>query len=158
MVSTGFENEALTNGWCGRVPAENDGVLRYLGAGLEPHHVPVVPVPIDVDRSLLGAHPDVVEWVWDVLSTSLPEATARLVANRAALVHQRSGLIVAVALGTQYVIRPTASGLARAVAAGYGTRQTSSADDPALELERTLGPGWVFGRYDMREAKWLTTG
>jgi hypothetical protein len=135
--------------------AENDGVLRYVGDGLEPRDVPVVAAPADVDRWRLGAHPDIVERLWDILAAALPEPSAHLVAGGAALVHPRSGLILAVALGTQYAVRLTGTGLAEAVAAGYPTHHEFALVGRTLDLERTFGPGWVFGRHDMREPEWL---
>ena len=134
---------------------ENHGALRYLGQGLPPADVPVaVPAP-DVDTWRLGAHPDVVARLWEVLNAALPADARCLVAGGATLVHPTSGVILAAALGTQYALRLAGDGLAAALAAGYRTVHVFSTVGRTLDLVSTFGPGWVFGAWDDREAAWL---
>jgi hypothetical protein len=135
--------------------SDNHGALRYLGQGLAPDAVPVaVPAP-DVDTWHLGAHPDVVARLWEVLNAALPTDARCLVAGGAALVDPASGLILAAALGTRYALRLTGRPLAEALAAGLATVHLFSTVGRTLDLEETFGPGWVFGAWDDREAAWL---
>jgi hypothetical protein len=85
----------------------------------------------------------------------LPADCRFLVADTAALVEPESGLILAVALGTQYALRLTGEGLASALESGYETRHEFRTVGRTLDLAATFGPGWVFGRYDPPEAAWL---
>lgn len=135
--------------------AKNDGVLRYLGQGLEPGQVVVAPVPDDIDRWHLGAHPDVVDRVWDQLGSHLPAEARVLIGGGAGLLDLGSGLILAVALGTQYALRLTGEGLVAATDAGYETVHTFHAVERTLDLTATFGSGWVFGGWDKREPTWL---
>src|SRR3990172_6173468 len=65
----------------------NAGVLRHLGHGRDPDEAGFGPPPPDVDRWHLGAHPDVVERLWDSLNGSLPADARWLVFDGPALVH-----------------------------------------------------------------------
>ena len=133
---------------------ENDGVLRYLGGG-DPAAVMVERPPDDVDTWRLGAHPDLVEQLWTRLNAALPADCRFLVADTAALVEPESGLILAVALGTQYALRLTGEGLASALESGYETRHEFRTVGRTLDLAATFGAGWVFGGHDPREGEWL---
>ncbi len=133
----------------------NDGVLAYLAPGLEPDAARVERPSADVDTWRLGAHPDVVEHLWTRLNAALPADARFLVADTAALVDPGSGLVMAVALGTQYAVRLTGGGLVAAEAAGYETTHEFRTVGRTLDLAATFGPGWVFGRYDEREGEWL---
>jgi hypothetical protein len=133
----------------------NEGVLRYLGQGVAPGEVSVARPGPDTDTWRLGAHPDLVQRLWEGLNAALPADARFLVAGGAALVDPASGLVIGVALGTQYAIRLVSDGLAAAHAAGFETRHTFATVGRSLDLEATFGPGWVFGRHDDREGEWL---
>jgi hypothetical protein len=135
---------------------ENRGVLTYLGQGADPAQVTVQPPGPDVDTWRLGAHPDVVQRLWDQLAPAMPGAIAVLAGHTAALLGEGSGLLVAVALGTEYAIRLPEAAMAAAQDAGYATVHRFATVDRALDLAATFGPGWVFGQYDEREAGWMT--
>ena len=49
-----------------------------------------------------GAHTDIVERLWDQIGLSLPEDCRCRVGRSPALAHPRTGLILTVAMGTQY--------------------------------------------------------
>ena len=132
----------------------NRGVFAYLAPGHEVD-VRVKRPPADVDTWRLGAHPDIVEHLWVRLNASLPTDGRFLVANTAALVDPDSGLVLAVALGTQYAVRLTGAGLSAAKDAGHATVHEFQTVGRTLDLGATFGPGWVFGRYDDREGDWL---
>jgi hypothetical protein len=137
-----------------RLP-ENQGVLRYLGQGELPERVPVTRPPSDVDTFRLGAHPDIVEWLWSTLNAALPADASYLVRGGAALVQPETGRILAVAIGTEYAILVTGSGLAAAQEAGYPTTHTFSSVGRTLDLAVQFGPGWYFGSFERREGEWL---
>ncbi|HET6381397.1 MAG TPA: hypothetical protein VFH63_10280 [candidate division Zixibacteria bacterium] len=134
--------------------AANAGVLRYLGSG-EPHTVAVERPTPDTDTWHLGAHPDVVERLWVHLNGALPQDCRILLAGGAALAHPAMGLILALALGTQYAIRLTGTGLAEARRHGYATTHAFRTVNRTLDLHQAFGPGWVFGRHEPIEADWL---
>jgi hypothetical protein len=134
---------------------ENDGVLRYLGRGAPAEPVVIQRPSPSVDTWRLGAHPDIVEHLWTRLNAALPSDGRFLVADTAALVDPDSGLVLAVALGTQYAIRLTGAGIAAAEAADYETTHEFRTVGRTLDLAEAFGPGWVFGRYDGREGQWL---
>jgi hypothetical protein len=52
-----------------------------------------------------GSHPDAVERVWDQLGGALPESARCLVFGNPALVHPKSGVILAISSGTAYYVR-----------------------------------------------------
>lgn len=134
---------------------ENHGVLHYVGEGLDPADVPTAVPSDDVDRLHLGAHPDVVERLWDQLATGPPPSLPYLVAGGPALLDPQTGVIVGIALGTQYALRLAGRSLDDALAAGLETVHTFRSIDRTLDLGATFGPGWVFGGWDRREAAWL---
>ncbi len=134
---------------------ENDGVLRYMAREADPSQVSIVRPPPDLDIWRLGAHPDIVEQLWTRLNAALPRDCRFLVADTAALVDPESGLILALALGTQYALRLSGQGLVAALEAGHETSHDFATVGRTLHLATTFGPGWVFGRYDPRELEWL---
>ena len=136
--------------------AENAGVLRYLGQGLDPAQVSAGPVPPDVNTWRLGAHPDIVSRLWEELNGALPADARHLVAGGAALVHPTSGIVLGTALGTQYALHLTPGGRDAAVLAGAETVHTYRTVDVTLDLATTFGRDWVFGTFDEREAQWLS--
>ena len=135
--------------------ALNRGPLRYLGQGVPPDQVPIEPPPPDVDRFHLGAHPDVVAWLWDRLGAALPAGGERLVAGGAALIDPKTGVLFGAALGTSYAIRLRGEPLAAAREAGYTSVHTFTSVNRTLDLAASFGVGWLFGRFDDREPEWL---
>jgi hypothetical protein len=134
---------------------ENDGVVRYLGRGTPAEAAVIRRPPPSVDTWRLGAHPDIVQHLWTRLNGALPSDARFLVADTAALVDPASGLVLAVALGTQYAIRLSGAGLTAAQEAEHATVHEFKTVGRTLDLGATFGPGWVFGRYDEREGEWL---
>lgn len=133
----------------------NAGVLSYVGQGLPPAEVVVASPPPDVDRFRLGAHPDIVARLWDELAPALGVETGALVAGGPALIDPGSGRILAVALGTQYALWLTGSGLAQAEAIGYQTVHEFRSVGRSLDLAARFGPGWLFGAWNANEGTWL---
>jgi hypothetical protein len=134
---------------------ENAGVLAYLGPGRGLAHLPVGQSPEGVDRWHLGTHPDVVERLWDVLDAALPERGRCVIYGGPALVQPRSGVVLAVGIGTQYALRVLPADRALAVEAGAEVVHTFRTSGGTLDLGATLGPDWVFGSFNDREPAWL---
>ncbi len=136
--------------------ADNVGVLRYLGQGVEPNRVLIQqPPPEDVDRWHLGSHPDVVERLWDVLNARQPRDARALVSGSAALVDPASGRVLAVALGTQYALWLAPPRRAEARALGCETVHEFRTVGRTLDLAMTFGAGWFFGAWAAAEGDWL---
>jgi len=135
--------------------AENRGLLTYLRARQGVDAISLRRPPPGVDRYALGTHPDVVERLWQQLSAALAEDDAFLVGDGPALVEPHSGIVLALALGTQYALRLTDAGRRAAVAAGAETIHMFATSGGTLDLDASFGPGWVFGSWDEREGAWL---
>jgi hypothetical protein len=133
---------------------ENAGALAYLAHGRPVSQAAFGPPPDDVDPHHLGTHPSVVTRLWQVLNQRLPVDARWLVFDGPALVHP-SGIILAVAMGTQYALRLLPGDCAAAVAAGAELVHHFRTVGTSLDLPATFGPDWVFGRFDDREPEWL---
>jgi hypothetical protein len=136
-----------------RLP-ENAGVLAYLSSRNERGHRLVLP-PSSVDDPYLslGAHPDVVERVWEQLA---PAATWRaVVRGRPATVDPEAGTVLALAFGTSYWLRLTARDLELALTSGASQSHLFGRDGPRLDAAAMFGPTWIHGSWDGREPEWL---
>lgn len=100
-----------------------------------------------------GSHPEIVERVWDQLGVGLPASSRRIACGTPVLVDPRSGVIVAVAYGTQYCLRVPPASLADALRAGCETTHRWTGES-ATDLAATFGEGWVFGAWSDREPAW----
>ena len=101
-----------------------------------------------------GSHPEVVERVWDKLGAELNDDSCLLVNGVNCLVHDQSGILLALCMGTEYVLRLADSDLDSAFDAGLkhtfdwgGTGHTN--------LETEFGPNWLFGGWDATETIWI---
>lgn len=101
-----------------------------------------------------GSHPDVVARVWDQLGRSLPGDCRAMLYGGPALIESRSGVVIALAYGTQYAIRIPPDYRPHAIQAGCTLEQTWSTGGKT-NLVEVLGDGWVFGNYAAAESKWL---
>src|SRR5215831_16560691 len=97
----------------------NAGVLRFLCRGRQAADF------IDPDDQVgdayygCGSHPEIVERVWDQLGRGLPTDCRCVLCGTPALVQSRTGIVLAVAMGTQYCLRlPDEVAVAEALAAG----------------------------------------
>lgn len=134
---------------------QNAGVLTYLAQGRVPSAAGFGPPAAGIDRWHLGAHPDVVDRLWEALNGALPADARWLVYDTPSLVDPRSGEILAVALGTSYAVRLLPDHLAAALEGGAEQVHTYRSVGTTLDLPATFGPGWVFGAWDDREGAWL---
>jgi hypothetical protein len=108
----------------------------------------------------LGAHPELVERLWDRLTVKLPADCRWIVYGAPALVRPSSGIVFAFAGGTQtYALRlPTRE---REAALRAGARRSHQYPAyPALEIEAStldlddIGEEWVFGGWFEGEEDW----
>jgi hypothetical protein len=101
-----------------------------------------------------GAHPDIVQRVWDELGQALPADCRALVYGVPALVHPTAGVILALSYGTAYILRVPEDTVSEALRAGC-TMERRWSTGATMRLDETLGPGWVFGNWAKDEAVWL---
>ena len=152
----------------GRVAWEdrrNEAVLRHLqvARGSEcgdpaPHESS--PDAVDRPYMTLGAHPDLVQRLWDDLGGTLPLDCRWVVWRTPSLVHPQTGVIFASSGGTHtYALRLPAAELAEALASG-APRLHEYPSYPALGIDATrfdlatVGAEWVFGRFHPAEPRW----
>ncbi len=111
----------------------------------------------------LGAHPDLVERLWDELGGALPRPCRWVARGTPALAHPDSGVLFGFAGGTVYALRLPPAELADAIAAGavqvrrFPAYPALGVAASSLDL-RDLGPGWVFGSWHAREPAWCLAG
>jgi len=111
----------------------NAAVLAFLAASERLPGYVASAAPASVDRYQLGAHPDLVEFLWEQLDAGLPTRCAWVVHGRAALVRRSSGIVFGLALGT----RGIALRLQAARRGELGVVAAPAADS-------ALGPDWFF--------------
>jgi len=99
----------------------------------------------------LGSHPDIVERVWDSLSSALSGKSRCIVYGTPALIAPGSGVILALALGTSYALRVTPDAYAEALRRGAETSHAYRTDGVMLDLAKVFGPGWIFGSWRNEE-------
>jgi hypothetical protein len=135
----------------------NERVFRYLAqrteakSGEQP-----VELPDDPERDYYlesGAHPDIVERLWDQLGKALPADSRALVFGVPALVHRASGIVLAFASGTQYALRLPESIVRARRPAGLKT-VVEWTGGGSTDIARECGQEWIFGSFDAAEAEW----
>jgi len=133
----------------------NLGVLAYLGPAAG--RAPLAQAPEDhVDPYQgAGSHPDVVEYLWVRLNGALPADCRVVVYGSPALAHPEAGVILALAMGTSYVLRLQSTDRDTAMAAGAEpVHEYSSPKGHVVNAPLQFGSDWVFGRWDRREPAW----
>jgi hypothetical protein len=132
----------------------NKGVLGYLGRGAKSEN-PAIAAADSVPQPYLrqGSHPDIVARVWDELGAGLPAECRRLVYGTPAIVHNRTGIVIAISNGTQYNLRLTADDFREAMAKGAATR-TRWSNGEEMDCLAVLGADWIFGGWRKEEEKW----
>lgn len=101
-----------------------------------------------------GSHPDVVEWIWDRLGAALPNDCRTMFYGAPALVHPKAGIVMALAYGTQYLIRVPDDAIQAALDGGCRIENVWS-NGEKTDLEQELSVGWLFGCWSEREKDWL---
>ena len=136
------------------VTPANRGVLKYLGRGKKSQRS-VVASPNSVTDPYMGqgSHPDIVQRVLDELGASLPVVCRCLIYGTPALIHDRSGVVIAICNGTQYNLRLTAGDFRDAIAKGASTR-TRWSNGEEMDSLAELGSDWIFGGWFTEEGQW----
>lgn len=134
----------------------NQRALAYLAARRPASAVYLAPDAVADPYMGSGSHPDIVARVWKELAAKLPGDARALVHGTPALVHAPSGLILAAAIGTQYVLRLRAGDVALAVAAGAPVTTRWSSGE-TLDVREALGPEWIFGSFMKAEPEWVAS-
>ena len=101
-----------------------------------------------------GCHPEIVERVWDQIGPGLPVNCRCMVhGTPAAHVAPRSGIVLAVAWGTQYILRLSEETMPLAIKAGAKTT-TKWTFGGSMDVAREFGNNWVFGHWLKEEPMW----
>ena len=129
----------------------NRGVLKSMQKG---KRVIAPPSSAKDPYAGCGSHPEIVERVWDELGSVVPRDCRCLLYGTPALVHDRSGVVLAVSYGTQYGLRLPPGAIPKArLAKAWSTTIWSLGG--SMNIREEFGPDWVFGRWRPREAQWL---
>ena len=135
----------------------NSVVLAYLTRPLRQNRVllPIVVRPEEVEDpyTTLGAHPEVVQRIWDELGKALPQDCRSVIHSTPVLAHPGNGTIFVVALGTGYGLRLPPSLVKSAVRRGarISVQYTYGGD---MNTHRDLGRDWVLGAWLADEPRW----
>lgn len=100
-----------------------------------------------------GSHPEIVARVWDALGDPLPLDCRLRVCGSPALVHPVTGVVFALAMGTQYALRLPGDLAEVAIAAG-ARRSTTWSNGVVFEVQVEFGMEWVFGAWLQQEPGW----
>jgi hypothetical protein len=134
----------------------NRGVLQYLSRHQRQRNLPAIEAWNTRSASSWehGSHPEIVEHLWESLTTALTTECRALVYGTPALVSPRKGTIFAIALGTEYGMRLPPADFASARAAGAELVHVYRTVGVTLDLPAQFGPHWIFGNFDSREPEW----
>jgi hypothetical protein len=151
LAGTNFPAIALSLG-----DPRNAGVVRHLEVRNElkfPPCMRCVECPRDPYWNL-GSHPDIVQHLWNELSSALPSDCRCIVFGTPALVAPMSGIVLAHAFGTKYVLRLSRDSMNEALGGGAESSVTW-AGGQVTDLKREYGDDWVFGGWLKQEPAWL---
>jgi hypothetical protein len=101
----------------------------------------------------LGCHPETVQRLWDEIGPQLPEDCRSLVCLTPALVHPRSGVVLGLVMGTEYVLRLPGETIDSAFSTGAKRIMRFSTGD-TINLEEIFGDEWIFGAWLNEELAW----
>lgn len=101
----------------------------------------------------LGSHPDIVSRIWKDINPELGSDCRLILCGTPALVHPVTGVILAVALGTQYCLHLPVPLMETALASGVKTT-TKWAGGHVTDVSREFGEGWIFGKWLKDEIAW----
>lgn len=134
----------------------NKGVLEYLKRSRPKRKAEWESVsPLSVKNPILetNTHPTIGGRLWSDLTVSLPVECRWIVLGTPALVHPGTGILFGVAIGNQYFLRLTDADMESALKAEASTEDGLS-DRRTPEMASELGPGWVFGSWQLAELAW----
>jgi hypothetical protein len=133
---------------------ENAGVLAYL-TSRHPEKLLAAPAESAANPYYrLGSHPEIVEQLWNVLNSALPVDCRLIVCGTPALVQPATGVILALAMDTQYALC-LPGGLAAEAGRRGARTETRWAGGSKTDVRQVFGEAWVFGRFLREESDWL---
>jgi hypothetical protein len=100
-----------------------------------------------------GCHPEAVQRLWDEIGPALPDDCRALIYLAPALVHPRSGIILGLGMGTEYVLRLAGGIIDSAISKGV-KRSMKDSTGTTTNLEEIFGDDWVFGAWLKEELTW----
>ena len=100
-----------------------------------------------------GCHPEIVERVWDQIGPAMPVNCRCMLYGTPALVAPQSGIVLAVAWGTKYILHLRDETVPLAVKAGAKT-MTKWTFGGYMDLTKEFGMNWVFGCWSKEEPEW----
>jgi hypothetical protein len=166
-----LERVAIPNSWASRLAAmilegpfqlpipisvddpRNKGLVRVRNELKFPPCIRPVESPRDPYWHL-GSHPESVQRVWDQLGSALPVDCRCIVFGTPGLIASRSGILLAKAFGTAYILRIPQAATDEAVRGGARTimKWTGGTE---TDVQQEYGEDWVFGRWLKQEPEWL---
>ena len=133
--------------------AANERVLQYLNRTRGSAEDDRDPRADKRDYMHAGSHPDIVERVWNALGKALPAACRRVVCGTPVLMHPQSKVLLAVAIGTQYVMRLPSRLSHDGSPAGARTEIVWSGGS-RLNVRDEFGHDWIVGTFSPAEEAW----
>jgi len=103
-----------------------------------------------------GCHPDIVERIWDQIGKALPADCRCLIHGIPTLAHPKSGVILALGIGTQYGLRLPPACVDDVIKAGAKTT-TKWSGGAVMDIRLELGDDWIFGAWLANEPAWCAT-
>lgn len=137
----------------------NQGVISYLQNSKGVRYLPDPIIDPDMHPDPYwnaGSHPEIVERIWDYFGSFFSNDCKAVVYGTPTLVHPKSGIVFAMAFGTEYAIRIPEKSMLDARRAGCRIEQNWTGGG-TTNLENELGKDWVFGCWSNEEQNWLTT-
>jgi len=132
---------------------QNTKGVSYLSRGKPNTSAFALPSKVPDPYYDCGCHPEIVARLWDQIGSVLPADCRCMIHGTPALAHSRSGVILAIGIGTQYGLRLAGPLAIEAVRAGAETITTWS-NGSKMDARRELGEDWVFGAWLSNELIW----
>jgi hypothetical protein len=135
--------------------SSDDKLIAVMEARARPGSVRFAP-PGDPQRDYLGSgsHPDMVTRLWEGINPALPADCRALVYGTPGLVQPDTQLVLAVAYGTQYIVRASERAMREGLPAGMKSTFTWS-NKKTTDLAE-FGPDWFFGKWLPEEIEWCS--
>ena len=130
----------------------NAGTLLLQNERNYPPCISLIDSPLDPYMHL-GSHPEIVERLWDQIGPTLPLDCRCIVFGTPALVAPKSGILLAMGYGTQYIVRLPEKAIAEAIQAGAKTVMKWSSKH-ITDIQRDYGRDWIFGHWLNKELEW----
>lgn len=133
----------------------NRGVLEYLKRSRPEKNAEWESIsPLSVKNPILSTtRRSIGVRLWSDLAASLPVECRWIVLGTPALVHPETGVLFGVAIGNQYLLRLTDADMESALKVKASTEDGWS-DRRTPKMASELGPGWVFGSWQLSELAW----